>query len=283
MDGLDKKINRAIKLLQSIPSDDIELCFSGGKDSSVILELAKMAKIKFTPIYKNTTIDPPGNISFCKERDCIIMTPKKSFFQLIQERGFPTRRARFCCAELKEYKVKDYAIVGVRKSESVARAKRYKEPEICRIYGNGGKKKRDGSNYCKHYYPILDWTDSDVFNFIERYRVKVNNLYYENGILDVSKRLGCMCCPLQGNNKLKKDFKQNPQMVRLYIKNGLVWWNKKRTKEISSKRNFGTIYDLFFHNIFCDSYNEYLDKKHSLFGDLDCKTFLEEYFGVKLD
>lgn len=58
---LQKKVNFAIKLLRSIPQDkgDIELCYSGGKDSDVILELAKMAEIPFRAIYKSTTIDPP--------------------------------------------------------------------------------------------------------------------------------------------------------------------------------------------------------------------------------
>ena len=40
---LEKKVQRAIRLLQSIPKDrEIELCYSGGKDSDVILELANM-------------------------------------------------------------------------------------------------------------------------------------------------------------------------------------------------------------------------------------------------
>ena len=45
---LKKKVDRAIRLLQSIPTDkgDIELSYSGGKDSDVILELAKMAGVK---------------------------------------------------------------------------------------------------------------------------------------------------------------------------------------------------------------------------------------------
>lgn len=280
---LEKKVSRAIKLLQSIPSDDIELAFSGGKDSSVILKLAQMAGIKFTPIYKNTTIDPIGNISFCKSMGCTITPPHKTFFELIQEKGFPTRRARFCCDVLKEYKIKDYVILGVRKAESTAREKRYNEPEICRVYGNGGKKKSDGSNYCKQYLPIVDWTDEEVEEFIEKYDVKCNPHYYVNGKFDVTKRLGCICCPLQGTKKLQADFLEHPQMVRLYIKNGIVWWNKKRDKEISSKKNFGTIYDLFYHNVFCNSYDDYLIKKHTLFGDLDCKKFLEDYFNVELD
>ena len=51
---LKKKVDRAIRLLQSIPTDkgDIELSYSGGKDSDVILELAKMAGVKVRVIYK---------------------------------------------------------------------------------------------------------------------------------------------------------------------------------------------------------------------------------------
>ena len=41
---LDKKINSAIKLLKSVTCDEIELSYSGGKDSDVILELAKMGR-----------------------------------------------------------------------------------------------------------------------------------------------------------------------------------------------------------------------------------------------
>ena len=284
MDNLDKKVERAIKLLKAIPSDDIEIAFSGGKDSSVILSLAKMAGIKFTAIYKNTTIDPSGNIAFCKSQGCEIRRPSKSFFQLIRERGFPTRRARFCCEVLKEYKIKDDCVIGVRKAESVARAKRYKEPQICRVYGNGGNAKKDRSNVQRQYFPIIDWTNDDIKDFIEKYNVVVNPLYYnDKGYFDVNRRLGCMCCPLQSNRKLQIDFRNNPRMVKLYIKNGLIWWNKPREKEISSKGKFGTIYDLFFHNVFCDSYNDYLNKKHGLFGDLDCKKFLEDYFNIKLD
>ena len=44
MSDLNKKIDFAIKLLQSIPQDGpIELSYSGGKDSDVILELARMS------------------------------------------------------------------------------------------------------------------------------------------------------------------------------------------------------------------------------------------------
>lgn len=146
---LQKKVDRAIKLLQSTCKDQqVELCYSGGKDSDVILELAKLAEINYRAIYKNTTIDPPGTISHCVKNGVEVVRPKVSFFHLIERKGFPTRRARFCCEYLKEYKIMDKAIQGIRRSESVKRAKTYNEPTMCRIYGS--KK-----NYVEAIFPSL--------------------------------------------------------------------------------------------------------------------------------
>ena len=66
---LQKKIDDAIRLLKVFdnPDDPVEIAYSGGKDSDVILQLAKEAGINFRAIYKNTTIDPPGTINHAKE------------------------------------------------------------------------------------------------------------------------------------------------------------------------------------------------------------------------
>ena len=43
---LEQKVDHAIKLLRNIPRDGVvEVAYSGGKDSDVILELAKMSGI----------------------------------------------------------------------------------------------------------------------------------------------------------------------------------------------------------------------------------------------
>ncbi len=61
---LKKKVDRAVKLIRSAGADGsvVEVAYSGGKDSDVILELARMSGIRYRAIYKNTTIDPPGTI-----------------------------------------------------------------------------------------------------------------------------------------------------------------------------------------------------------------------------
>ena len=181
-EGLQKKVDRAIRLLQSIPQDgDIEVSYSGGKDSDVILELTKMAGIPYRAIYKNTTIDPSGTIAHAREMGAEVVRPKKTFFQLISEKGFPSRVSRWCCSILKEYKICDRAIQGIRRSESKKRAERYKEPEICREYSAREK--------VKVYLPILEWTDEDVAEFIKERNIKCHPLYYRGGNLMLPKGL----------------------------------------------------------------------------------------------
>lgn len=273
-DGLNKKVEQSIKLLQSINTDEpIEVAYSGGKDSDVILELAKMAGIKYRAIYKNTTIDPPGTIKHCKDKGVEVLQPKMRFFDIVKKKGFPTRRARFCCDKLKEYKVLNYAIQGIRRSESKAREERYKEPIICRIYGAK-------NNNVQVILPILNWTDEDVAEFINVQGIKCHPLYYnEDGTFNVKKRLGCIGCPLKSDNGLS-DFKKYPNMVRTWINAGMVWWNTH--PNANSRKKFESIYDLFVHNVFFDSYAKFKEWKYNLFETVDCKKFLEDCFKIKL-
>lgn len=206
---LQRKVDFAIKLLQYIPTDSgaIEVSYSGGKDSDVILELAKMAGINYRAIYKNTTIDPPGTIAHCNSKGVEIMPPTINFFDLVKKKGCPTRRARFCCEVLKEYKVLDRAVQGIRRSESVKRKERYKEPEVCREYGSK-------SNAVRIYLPILEWTDKDVAEFIGEQGIKCHPLYYdEQGNFHVERRLGCIGCPLRSDNGLS-DFLKYPKFLK---------------------------------------------------------------------
>jgi 3'-phosphoadenosine 5'-phosphosulfate sulfotransferase (PAPS reductase)/FAD synthetase len=271
---LEKKINTSIKLLQSVKCGEIELCYSGGKDSDVILELAKLAGIPYRAIYKKTTIDPKGTIQHCRNNSVEIIEPKFNFFELIELHGFPTMRCRFCCDQLKEYKILDNSIQGIRRCESVKRMKNYREPIICRIYG---KK----SNHVNVLLPILEWTDNDVVDFIKLQNIECHPLYYINGKFDVTKRLGCLCCPLKSDKGLS-DFKTNPKMVKAWINAGQVWWNKPRTKKIGSKAKFDNIYELFAHNIFFSSYENFKIAKDGFFGKVDFKERLEKYFNIGL-
>lgn len=282
---LQIKINRAIKLLQSAAAkaaeagQPLELCYSGGKDSDVILELAKMSGIKYRAIYKCTTIDPPGTIKHAIDNGAEIVRPEETFFQLIRRKGLPSRLVRFCCQILKEYKILDYAVVGIRSSESKKREELYKEPEQCRVYANKDK--------VRQYLPILDWTDDDVTEFISERGIKCHPLYYdENGNFDVKQRLGCMCCPLAWKKHRIEEFKKHPIMVRQYIRNASYYFdNHYKNNNRKGETLFNNVYEWFTMTVFCESMTEFRERfGKNLFDEaIDCKKFLEDYFKVSLD
>lgn len=276
-DKYKKKVDFAIHLLQSIPQDgEIELAYSSGKDSDVILELAKMAGIPFRAIYKNTTIDPPHTIQHCKENGVDVLQPKMSFLELVKKKGLPTRRARFCCEVLKEYKVCDRAIQGVRRAESTARAKRYKEPEICRTYSAKEK--------VRVYLPILEWTNDDVERFINERGIKCHPLYYNmGGVFHVERRLGCIGCPMKSDNGVS-DYLKYPKLLKQIVKAEQVYFDT-HTHTNGYKTFGGSAYNAIFHNLFTNSYDEYEQAvTGGLFPEtaIDTKDFLENYFKIDL-
>ena len=272
---LQKKVDFAIKLLQSIPQDgDIELSYSGGKDSDVILELAKMAGIPYRAIYKNTTIDPKGTIAHAKEMGAEVIRPKETFFQLVSKKGFPSRFARFCCSALKEYKICDRAIQGIRRSESRKRAENYKEPEMCRVYSAKEK--------VKVYLPILEWTDQDVEEFIKERNIKCHPLYYRRGQFDVTQRLGCMGCPLASRKKRIQFFKDNPRLLKAWIRAGQKRYKSEAYQNGGAKHKFKDAFEAMGYLLFCENMDEFKEKTYGMFGDFDWKEFLQKEFKIDM-
>lgn len=271
MNDLDKKIQQSIRLIKTLDGLEPELAYSGGKDSDVILALAEMSGIKFHPKYKMTTIDPPGTIAHVKSKGVEIIKPKITFFHLIEKRGFPSRFVRFCCAELKEYKILDKAILGIRRNESNARSKRYVEPSLCRVYKNNSR--------VEQFFPILEWTNEDVENFINYYNIQCHKLYYnEDGTFNVNRRLGCLCCPLKSDKGLS-DFKKYPKYVKQWIKSGKIWWNSK--DNLKKKTYISNIYELFVFHLFHNSLKTMCLNKEALIPT-DWKKALEDYFQIDL-
>jgi 3'-phosphoadenosine 5'-phosphosulfate sulfotransferase (PAPS reductase)/FAD synthetase len=136
--------------------------------------------------------------------------------------------------------------------------------------------------------------------------IQCHPLYYNGGgQFDVTRRLGCLGCPLKADKGLA-DFKANPSLVKAWIRAGQVWWDKPRKKPLASAAKFGDVYELFTHNLFFDTYegfhlavygglfaNERIydeetdeditDDAEYIRGEpnIDCKQFLERYFNIE--
>lgn len=279
MSELQKKIDNALKILKmseknaELHNEAVELAYSGGKDSDVLLQLAKESNINFRAYYKNTTIDPRGTLTHVRNNNVEVIQPKISFFQLIAKKGFPSFRFRFCCQALKEYKILNTALWGVRRDESVKRKARYKNFNFCRVYNAKEK--------VSVFAPLVDWTLKDVADFVNDRQIKLAPHYYdESGNIDFSRRLGCLACPLK-NDRGVKDFSENHALLRAYLRAGRKFFENHS----SNQEKFKDVYELFLFRTFFKNTNDFIlsCKSDNLFSDtINAKEFLENYFKTDL-
>ena len=221
---LQQKIDASIALIRKgeklallmQPEYGYHVGFSGGKDSQAVLELVKMAGVKYRAVYNVTTNDPPENVYFIRRNypDVQFSHPETTFLRIVEENGMPIRTTRFCCRFLKERSGVGFAtITGVRHFESRNRgryqavtkirnrkyeAKSLDEMENARFECIGGKDKI-------MVYPILEWTEQDVWDFIDLRGLPHNPCY------STVKRVGCMFCPFAGKRQLRQYRERYPK------------------------------------------------------------------------
>ena len=61
--------------------------------------------------------------------------------------------------------------------------------------------------------PIIDWSDEDVWQFLNENNIPHCSLYDEG-----YSRLGCIGCPLAGTKEMLRDFERYPKYKELYIR-----------------------------------------------------------------
>ena len=226
------KVAMSIERLRHFePPEGYLLKYSGGKDSDIILHLAKVAGVKFQAQYNLTTVDPPELVHYIKREhpEVEISKPAMTMWQLIVKKGFPpTRVVRYCCDVLKERDDKDRRLItGIRWAESNRRSKR-RMVEQCF--------KRSSTLFVN---PIIDWADEDVWCYIHTNGVTYCRLYDEG-----FKRLGCVMCPMQGPKGMERDAKRWPKIYQAYLRTFGRMLDKKWKQEGFNAIKFHTAEDV---------------------------------------
>ena len=247
--GTVDKVQTSIERLRAFEPKDRPywLAFSGGKDSCVILELAKMAGVRFEAHYCVTSVDPPELVRFIKKAYPEVSMdiphdkqgkPVTMWSFISRKKMPPTRFARYCCEELKENAGKEkVTITGVRWAESVNRkanqgmvtivgrgAEKIKEVREANgiqakrgiVLNHDNAETRRAVEVCFRtrktlVNPIIDWEDEDVWEFIHQRGIPYCELYDQG-----RTRLGCIGCPM--GDHAEEEFALYPKYKDMYLR-----------------------------------------------------------------
>lgn len=216
------------------------ICYSGGKDSEIIIDLALKSGIDFEAQHSHTTADAPETVYHIRKRfknleekgiKCTINFPhykgeRTSMWDLIPKNKMPpTRLMRYCCSVLKETAGQNRCIVtGVRRAESVKRKSsgiiesRHRDINKRIIINNDNDEKRQIVEHCQMqskiaYNIIADWDNDTVKDYIDSEHIECN-LLYQCGFC----RVGCIGCPMAGTARRKFEFARYPKYRDMYIR-----------------------------------------------------------------
>ena len=216
--------------------------YSGGKDSDVILQLAKESGVPFRVTHNLTTADPPDNVYYIRRVfaalreegiDCRINVPRRSLWRIMRETlVIPSRIMRVCCSELKERRMPDapYIVTGVRWAESAGRRAKSGIAMVYTARERGVEEKAaaagllttdDASSrrlfeQCqlrgvRVLNPIIDWSDEDVWSYLHSRGIEGNPLYKEGWT-----RIGCVGCPRAGRRARELAFARYPKLYKAW-------------------------------------------------------------------
>lgn len=231
---------------------------SGGKDSDVCVRLALAAGIDFEVQHNHTTADAHETVyhvrnTFRRLEDkgiaCTVNMPTYkgqpvTMWTLIPQKLMPpTRLVRYCCSILKEGGGAGRMITtGVRWAESAARKKNRGIYEAGKtlILNNDNDDTRRLFENCRLQAkrvcnPIIDWSDQDVWDYIEAERIETNPLY-KCGF----DRVGCVGCPMAGKKGREFEFARYPTYQRAYIRAFVRMLDERRKRGMPCDWQTGT-------------------------------------------
>ncbi len=191
------------------PEEGYWLADSYGKDSTALLDIARMSDVAFEAHHQRTTLDPPELMRFGRTHHRplgVVEDPPAERFEdtLLRKRLPPMRHKRWCCETLKECGgAGRFVIDGVTKFESVRRSKR-------RMVERCYQKKKAGTRYL---HPLFDWTVQDVWGFIRARGLPYCELYDQGW-----KRIGCLMCPMAGPKLRARDALAYPRFARRLVR-----------------------------------------------------------------
>lgn len=265
MQDLQRKIDEAlasIKLAAEMSEyyyhKPLVICYSGGKDSEILIDLAKkcLSPEQFEVVHNHTTVDAPETVYHVRKvfkelnsagiKTTVSMPTYKgeptTMWRLIELNGMPpTRLVRYCCKYLKERTIPNrFICLGVRELEGRGRKRTGRD-----IFQKRGYDKRSTEyRTLQHTYAMFKLQKTGKYEIYscklieackENKDMICNPIYHFsdedvweyirkeklniNPLYNLGfERVGCIGCPLAGSKKRREQFERYPKYKQNYIK-----------------------------------------------------------------
>jgi len=236
---LDFKVRQSLDIIEKATKKagltPLIVNFSGGKDSTVLLDLTQKVTSRFICFYMVSGLEFPNTLSFV-EKCCSRWSrklyasypsdyvtekyPENGFFIRLERLGyFPKPKQTWCSVYLKirpqVRKLRSlFGRQGFIKLNGVRRFESSRRMEIYRNTRKEGYMKVDSEDHKSlMVFPILDWLDEDVLLYLEREKIHVdlNPLYTKYGVS------GCSWCAFYGAKIYKRVLQETPDYYDEFI------------------------------------------------------------------
>jgi cysteine desulfurase/selenocysteine lyase len=214
--NLERTAIRAIRQ-HSEDRPTVNVSFSGGKDSTAVLTLARKAGVT-KAFFIDTGIEFPETVEFVRSQGVDIIQKGGDFWQAVEKAGPPGKDNRWCCKLLKLHPLKLYlakvgpcvTIQGNRWYESWNRADLEETSQ------------NPANPLQLNISPIRNWRALEVFLYLWWQKAAINPLY-EKGL----ERIGCFLCPAMLESEYEELRQIQPEYARRWD-TFLETWAAKR-------------------------------------------------------
>jgi cysteine desulfurase/selenocysteine lyase len=182
--NLERNAIRAIKQ-HAGDRPRVNVSFSGGKDSTAVLTLARKAGI-FDAFFIDSGIEFPETVSFVESQGVEIVRGKEDFWNAVEKAGPPAKDRRWCCKLLKLKPLKLY-LAGIGPCVTIQGNRWY---ESWNRAGLNITSQNPANPLQLNMSPIRNWRALEVFLYLWWSGIPYNPLY-DQGL----ERIGCYLCP----------------------------------------------------------------------------------------
>jgi len=239
-----KEPDEFLKYIFGIFGDSVCIAWSGGKASTIVVNIARRIKPNVNVMFVDTGVEFPETVAFVNRMakawklnlHIVRPIPGVTFWTITERYELPSMRSSRlkhhvpkCCYYLKTYPADCWMwdhkiqvnITGLQSCESSNRAM------LAGRYDNSFETK-DGIPFsgqlyyarCRkrwHAHPIMHWSERRVFEYVHQRRLPMNPIYHKWG--GVYKRNGCLTCTAY----LSWEQNMSVSHPKLYAKLKPIW------------------------------------------------------------